>query len=156
MLAASRFAKGNRLLQLLSTADFSLLEPHLVVVTMKLRHAFESPNKPIEKIIFPDIGIASVVAKQNGSEAEIGLIGCEGMSGVAVILGNQRSANATYVQVAGEGRQISAQALHRAMGDCRSLHGLFLKYVQAFMTQTAIPRSPTPAPSCRSGWPAGF
>jgi CRP-like cAMP-binding protein len=137
MSATSRIANGNRLLQLLSAADFSLLEPHLVAVTMKLRDPFESPNKPIEIIIFPTTGIASVVAKQNGAEVEIGLVGCEGMSGTAVVLGNQRSANATYVQVAGDGHQISSLHLRAAIDESRSLHGLFLKYVQAFMAQTA-------------------
>ena len=137
MIATSRFSNGNRLLQLLSPADLGLLEPHLVAVTMKLRDRFENPNKPIEFIIFPNTGIASVVAKQNGTEAEIGLVGCEGMSGTAIVLGNERSPNATYIQLAGEGRQISAQNLRTAMDQSRSLHGVFLKYVQAFMAQTA-------------------
>ncbi len=133
----SRFTNGNRLLQLLSAADLGLLEPHLMAVTMKLRDPFENPNRPIEFIIFPNTGVASVVAKQNGNDAEIGLVGCEGMTGTAVVLGNQHSANATYIQVAGEGRQISAQNLRAAMDQSRSLHGVFLKYVQAFMSQTA-------------------
>ena len=132
----SRFAKGNQLLQLLSAADLGLLEPHLVAVTMKLRDPFENPNRPIESILFPNTGILSVVAKQNGSEAEIGLIGCEGMSGVSIILGDRRSANATYVQVAGDGRQISSQHLRAAMDTSRSMHAVFLQYVQAFMAQT--------------------
>ena len=137
MIATSRLPGGNRILQLLSAADLGLLEPHLVAVTMKLRDRYEDPNRPIELVIFPSTGIASVVAKQNGSDAEIGLIGCEGMSGTAIVLGNHRCANATYVQVAGEGRQISAQDLRVAMDQSRSMHGVFLKYVQAFMSQTA-------------------
>jgi CRP-like cAMP-binding protein len=122
---------------LISPADLSLLEPHLIAVTMKLRSPIENPNKPIEIIVFPTTGIASVVAKQADSEVEIGLVGCEGMTGTAVVLGNQRSANATYVQVAGEGRQISVQHLCAAMDESRSLHGVLLKYVQTFMAQTA-------------------
>jgi CRP-like cAMP-binding protein len=137
MSPAPRFAKGNQLLQLLSAADLGLIEPHLVTVSMKLRDPFENPNKPIENILFPSTAVLSVVAKQKDTEAEIGLIGCEGMSGVSVILGNQRSANATYIQIAGEGRQISTHNLRAAMEESRSMHGLFLKYVQAFMAQTA-------------------
>jgi CRP-like cAMP-binding protein len=134
----SRFSNGNRLLQMLSAADLGLLEPHLVAVTMKLRSPVERPNKRIEFILFPNTGIASVVARQNGgAEAEIGIIGCEGMSGVSVVLGNQRTPNATYIQVAGEGRQISSENLRAAMDQSRSLHGLLLRYVQVFMAQTA-------------------
>jgi len=137
MISTSRFTNGNQLLQLLSAADRGLLEPHLVDVTMKLRDRFENPNKPIEFVLFPNTGIASVVAKQDGTDAEIGLIGCEGMTGIAIVLGNHRCANATYIQAIGEGRQISAQNLRTAMDQSRSMHGLFLKYVQAFMSQTA-------------------
>ena len=137
MISTARFPNGNRLLQLLSAADLGLLQPHLMDVTMKLRDRFENPNRPIEFVVFPSTGIASVVAKQNGTDAEIGIIGCEGMSGSAVVLGNERSTNATYVQVAGEGRRISAQNLRSAIDQSRSLHGVFLKYVQAFMSQTA-------------------
>ena len=137
MPAISRFAKGNRLLQLFSAADLALLEPHLVAVTMKLRDRVENPNKPIEFILFPDTGIVSVVAKHDGADVEIGLIGCEGMSGVAVVLGSQRCANATYVQAIGEGRHISSEKFRAALDQSRSLHVLCLKYVQAFMMQTA-------------------
>lgn len=63
---------------MLSAADLGLLEPHLVAVSLKLRDRYENPNKPIEHIVFPDVGIASVVAIQDGSEAEIGLIGAKG------------------------------------------------------------------------------
>ena len=76
---------------------------------MKLRDRIVNPNKPIEFIVFPRTGIASVVAKHDGTEVEIGLVGCEGMTGVAIALGNERCANATYVQVAGDGHQISSE-----------------------------------------------
>jgi CRP-like cAMP-binding protein len=122
---------------LLSPADLGLLEPHLVAVTMKLRDRIVNPNKPIEFIVFPRTGIASVVAKHDGTEVEIGLVGCEGMTGVAIALGNERCANATYVQVAGDGHQISSEKFRAALDQSRSLHGLCLKYVQAFMAQTA-------------------
>jgi CRP-like cAMP-binding protein len=41
------------------------------------------------------------------------------------------------MQVAGEGQRISAGKLRQAMHKIPSLRGLFLKYVQAFMMQTA-------------------
>src|SRR5436305_10414300 len=41
------------------------------------------------------------------------------------------------MQVAGEGQRISAVELRKAMNASASLRGLFLKYVQVFMVQTA-------------------
>jgi hypothetical protein len=138
MAASSRFTKGNRILQMLSAADRGLLEPDFTSVSPKLREHFEFPNQQIENVYFPDWGIASVVAEQpNGAKAEIGIIGCEGMTGTAIVLGNERSANATYVQVEGDGRQIATQKLREAMERSRTLHNSLLKYVQCFMVQTA-------------------
>lgn len=126
------------MLQMLSAADRGLLEPNLTSVSLKLREHFEWPNRPIENVYFPDRGIVSVVAEQpNGAKAEIEIIGCEGMTGTAIVLGNERSANATYVQVEGEGRQIATNNFCEAMDGSRTLHNSFLKFVQAFMSQTA-------------------
>ena len=68
---------------------------------------------------------------------EVGLVGREGMTGTAVVLGDDQSPHETYIQVAGEGQRIPAAELRKAMKASQSLHGLLLRYVQAFMVQTA-------------------
>jgi CRP-like cAMP-binding protein len=138
MLAASSPRHRNRLLAALAPADLRLLQPHLEPLTLKLRHNMERPNKRIDDVFFIDAGIASVVAVQSeGERVEVGLVGREGMTGTAVVLGGNQSPHETYVQVAGNGRRIAAAELCRAMKASESLHGLLLKYVQAFMVQTA-------------------
>ena len=127
----------NQLLAALSPRDFKLLEPHLTPVKLKLRRDLEKPNEQITDVYFIDAGIASVVAIQRKREmVEVGLIGCEGMSGTAVVLDSGSSPNSIYLQIAGEGRHISAGALRNAMEASKTLHGTLLKYVQAFMVQT--------------------
>jgi CRP-like cAMP-binding protein len=128
----------NRLLASLSPDDLGLLQPHLKPITLELRHVLEKPNRPIENIYFMDAGIASVVAVQAGeARAEVGLIGCEGMSGTAVVLGAQSSPHESYIQVAGEAQQITTSDLQRAMAASKSLQLTLLRYVQVFMVQTA-------------------
>ena len=62
------------------------------------------PNKRIDAAYFPESGFASVVAVQSSkTEVEVGLIGREGMTGLAIVLGNHRSPHATYIQSAGTG-----------------------------------------------------
>ena len=68
---------------------------------------------------------------------EVGLIGREGMSGIAVVLGGDQSPHSTYIQVAGEGQRITAKELRKAMNASQTLHSLLLKFVQVFMVQTA-------------------
>src|ERR1700736_4645162 len=95
---------GNRLLDALTSADLGLLAPNLETVSLPLLRELENPNRRIDDVYFMGAGFASVVAIQpNDTRSEIGLIGCEGMSGTSVVLGNDRSPHATYIQAIGEG-----------------------------------------------------
>jgi CRP-like cAMP-binding protein len=137
-LSPSDTRPSNRLLAHLSRADMDLLRPHLKAVRLKLRQDLERANKRIDHVYFMDDGIASVVAKQGeNGHIEVGLIGPEGMTGLTVVMGNHRSPNATYIQVAGNGRRLRASELRRAMTASPPLRGLFLKFVQSFMIQTS-------------------
>jgi CRP-like cAMP-binding protein len=136
MRATSRQSR-NRLLNRLSTADFRLLEPNLEPLDLEVRQVLETPNRRIDDVYFIDSGFASVVAIQaKQTKVEVGLIGREGMTGLAIVLGNHRSPESTYIQAAGQGQRIDAIELRKAMNSSPSLHGLFLRYVQAFMAQT--------------------
>jgi CRP-like cAMP-binding protein len=128
----------NQLLAAMSADDLALLQPHLEPVTMALLKDLERPNKQIEDVYFMDAGIASVVAVQaKGERIEAGLIGREGMSGTAVVLGGDQSPHATYIQVAGEAQRITVKDLCKAMDKSESLRRLLLKFVQVFMVQTS-------------------
>jgi CRP-like cAMP-binding protein len=128
----------NQLLAALTPTDLALLQPHLTAVSLKLLHKMERPNKPIETIYFMHTGFASVVAVQSDdSRVEIGLIGREGMTGAAVLLGSGQSPHSTYIQAAGAAEQIAVGALRNALRESETLHRLLLKFVQAFMVQTA-------------------
>ena len=59
------------------------------------------------------------------------------MTGVAVVMGDDRSPNSTYVQMAGRGHRIQVDHLRKAMQSDGSIQVCFLNFAQAFMTQTA-------------------
>ena len=127
----------NRLLAALSPTDLALLQPHLRFLAVAVRHEIERPNRRIDAVYFMDAGIASVVAVQaDETQVEVGLIGFEGMTGTAVVLGGDQSPHSTYIQVAGEARWIKADQLRKAMRASDLLHAVLLKYVQVFMVQT--------------------
>jgi CRP-like cAMP-binding protein len=126
------------MLSILSAADFALLRPHLEAVRLPVRHVVEEPNKPIKHVYFPEAGIISVVAvSPHDRQIEVALIGREGMSGVSIVLGDDRTPHSTYVQVAGVGVRITADHLRQAMRKSPTLQRTFLRFAQAFMTQTA-------------------
>jgi CRP-like cAMP-binding protein len=95
-------------------------------------------NKPIKHSYFITSGLASVIAiGTNGHRLEVGIIGREGMSGLPVVLGNDRSPNETFIQVEGTGSRIAADDLRRAMQKSASLTRVLLNFVNAFLIQTS-------------------
>ena len=139
MTQTSPSSGRNRLLAALSSADFALLQPDLDPVSLELRQVLETADEPITHNYFIESGLASVVAG-NGNHRrriEVGLIGFDGMTGLAVVLGNDRSPNENFMQVGGEGRRISSDRLRVAMQESRSLHGVLLNFAHAFMNQIA-------------------
>jgi CRP-like cAMP-binding protein len=135
--AQSRLPR-NRLLAALSPPDLALLQPHLQSRPMALRKELERPDRRIDAVYFPASGIASVVAVQpDETRVEVGLVGREGMSGLAVVLDGAQSPHSTYMQVAGEAQRIRAKELRNAMNASATLRAVLLKYAQVFMVQTA-------------------
>ena len=128
----------NLLLAALSRDDLALLLPHLKLVALAVPADLERPDRRINSVYFMESGFASVVAVQaDKTRVEVGLIGREGMSGIAVVLGGKQSPHSTYIQAAGEGHRMRASELRKAMMASESLNALLLKFVQAFMVQTA-------------------
>jgi CRP-like cAMP-binding protein len=102
-----------------------------------VKHEIERPNRRIDAVYFMEAGIASIVAVQaDETQVEVGLVGREGMTGTAVVLGGDQSPHSTYIQVAGEAQWIKADQLRKAMKASDSLRAVLLKYVQVFMVQT--------------------
>ena len=111
--------------------------PHLEAVDLPARKPLEKRKKRIEQVYFIESGFASVVANGTSKPSiEVGIIGREGMTGLAIVLGSDRAQHATYIQVAGKGLRISAARLREADERSIPLHRAMLRYAQAFLAQT--------------------
>jgi CRP-like cAMP-binding protein len=127
----------NRLLGGLPEADRALLQASLSPVTLPTRKTLEVGNRAIDFVYFLDSGLASVIARAGSDRAiEIALIGHEGMTGVAVVLGADRTPHETFIQSAGAGWRIAAPDLRDAMRNSQSLRARLLLYAQALAVQT--------------------
>lgn len=129
--------RPNKILSSLAPADFDLLRPQLTRVDLPLRKSLEVANKKVDHVFFPERGFASVVAGKRGHSVEVGLIGSEGMTGLAVVLGAGSSPNATYMQSAGDGWRLSSVGLRAAMDKSPTLRHVLLNFAHAFLVQTA-------------------
>ena len=129
---------ANRLLQCLSVADYGLLEPHLESVDLPLRLRLEARNRRIDHVYFLESGFASVVANGVGERSiEVGLVGCEGMTGLPVLMATDRSPHETYMQFPGSGRRIGVADFNRAMAQSASLRHSLLHYAHVFLIQAS-------------------
>lgn len=112
----------------------TLLEP----VELPVRFFVEKPMAPIDYVYFPVSGIAStVVSAGRDKRAEVGIFGREGMSGIPVVMGGDRSLQECFFQVAGKGVRVESDALRKAMDDAPALRVFFLRFVQAMLMQTS-------------------
>jgi CRP-like cAMP-binding protein len=119
-------------------AAFALLRPHLELVTLERRKSLEQPHKPIEHLYFMEHGIASVVATLDPKvPVEIGLVGREGVTGLAVILGSSSSPHSTFIQVAGSALRVAVKPMREVLDRSEALRSLLLRYAHVFMVQTA-------------------
>jgi CRP-like cAMP-binding protein len=136
---AGRCLVSNRILSRLSRADADLLAPNLEAIELPVRSPLEGRNRRIGHVYFIDEGFASVVADgSNRPSIEIGLIGREGMTGLAVVIGHDQAQHATFMQVGGKGRRIAAGKLRAADAQSATLHRAMLDYVYTFLRQTTL------------------
>ena len=130
----------NILLQTMAENDLALLKPHLERVPLEVNQPLANANEPIEHIYFPEGGVVSIVSITPGDgRTEVGIFGREGMSGIAVLLGTDRSPQETFTQVDGTtAMRIGVDAFRAAIAQSPSLQNLLLRFVQAFLVQSAF------------------
>jgi CRP-like cAMP-binding protein len=127
----------NRLLSALNPDDFGLLRPDLEPVALDLRQWLIEAGEPIQHVTFPEQGIVSILADTSEGRIEVGLIGPEGMAGLPVVLGIERSPHSYMVQADGEALRITAPDLRTAIRHSLSLQARFLRYAHTLMVQIA-------------------
>jgi CRP-like cAMP-binding protein len=128
----------NCILRSLSKEDRTLLLPFLLYVDLPVHRQLSVPNRKIDHIYFIERGIASIVLTVGREKLiEAGIIGHEGMVGLPVILGTDRSPTSAIMQVAGSALQMETGRILEAMEKSATLHRTLQQYAHAFMMQTA-------------------
>jgi CRP-like cAMP-binding protein len=128
----------NRLLSLLGPADLAAISPFLESVPLRVRQDLELPNGELGYAYFPEDGIISVVARMpGGGDIEVGIVGRDGMTGSAALLGDLKSTDRVFVQVAGHAHRIPIDDLMTALTDNERLRAVLLLYIRAFGLQVS-------------------
>jgi len=128
----------NHLLAVIPASEFRELKAHLTTVDLRAKDRLAEPNRAIEAVYFPLDAVLSMAAVDRDEEAvEVGSVGCEGMTGLAVLLGAEQSTSRVVVQVGGQAERMDAAVLQREAGRNDHFRRLLHLYVHAFMTQIA-------------------
>ena len=129
---------SNKLLTSLSQADMALIQPLLMWGELPARTVIETRDRPVERVHFLESGILSIIASASGNrQVEIGIVGREGMSGMACILGAGQSPNTAVIQLSGSSLSIDCADFKGILTKSRSLQSLFNRFFQSFFIQVS-------------------
>ncbi|OIO67584.1 MAG: Crp/Fnr family transcriptional regulator [Zetaproteobacteria bacterium CG_4_9_14_3_um_filter_49_83] len=126
----------NHLLDALPADVFERMLCNLELVEMPLGKALYESGGLLRYVYFPTNSIISLLyVMENGSQAEIAVIGNEGIVGLALFMGGETMPNRAVVQSAGHAYRLSSALVKREFGLNGPLLRLLLRYTQALITQ---------------------
>ena len=129
-------ALDNHLLAALPNDKLALFQSKLVPVSLKLGTVLYEAGDRLDYGYFPTTAIISLLyIMENGATAEIGVVGNDGILGIALFMGGDTTNSRAVVQSAGEAFKIKAQDLKTEFGRGGEMQKMLLRYTQALMTQ---------------------
>lgn len=132
----------NLLLAALPVAEFERIAAHLELVQMPLGGVIYESGGELKHVYFPTNCIVSLLyVLENGSSAEIAVVGHEGILGISLFMGGETTPSRAVVQSAGWAYRLKAQLLKDEFNRFGPVLRLLLRYTQALitqMTQTAV------------------
>lgn len=128
----------NHLLAAVPTAEWKRLSKHLEPVDLSLAQVLYESGSTMTHMYFPTTSIVSLLyVMENGSSAEIAVVGNEGLVGVSLFMGGESTPSRAVVQSAGKGFKIEAQIMKDEFNKAGPVMHLLLRYTQALITQMA-------------------
>jgi CRP-like cAMP-binding protein len=126
----------NHLLAALPADAFERLKSSLEPVSLALGQVIYESGEQLEYVYFPTTAIISLLyIMENGSTAEIGMTGNDGLVGIALFMGGSTTPNRAVVHSAGNAFRMRAKALKFEFHLSGDFQHILLRYTQYLMTQ---------------------
>jgi CRP-like cAMP-binding protein len=126
----------NHLLGALPAKDLARLKPHLEPIRMPLGEVMYEAGGQLKHIYFPTTSIVSLLyVMENGSSAEIAVVGNEGVLGISLFMGGETTPSRAVVRSEGQGYRLKSQLLKQEFNRAGPMMHLLLRYTQALITQ---------------------
>jgi CRP-like cAMP-binding protein len=127
---------GNRLLAALPPDAYERLRPHLEPISFTLGEVVYESGGHMRYVYFPTTShISLLYTMVDGSTAEMGLVGQEGVVGIALFMGGETTPNRAMVQGGGAAYRMQAKAMLDEFKRGGEFQHLLLRYTQALITQ---------------------
>lgn len=128
----------NLLLNVMDERDRDRLLSKMERIDLHREMTLAARNEPIPALHFMEGGVTSIVATDEKTRTEVGIIGKEGAAGVSALLGEKRSAFEMYVQVGGStALRIGAAEMCAEMEQSASVRKVMLAYAHCFTVQVS-------------------
>ena len=128
----------NWILAALPSAEYKRLALHLERVPLELRQLVFDHDEPIEHVYFCESAIVSVVSMMSdGTAVETATVGNEGMVGLPVFHGVDRTAAQAFCQIPGDALRMTTSAFRAELRHHGALGSLLGRYAEAMFTQVA-------------------
>jgi CRP-like cAMP-binding protein len=120
----------------LPPAILAKIKPKLTHVALTLRQPLYAPEAAIDHVFFPELGMISLVANlADGLQAEVGIIGQEGMLGVSLLAGVDTPFSESMVQMAGAAYRMTANDFRIEIDANPAFRAILLRYNEALQAQ---------------------
>jgi CRP-like cAMP-binding protein len=130
--------QDNQLLAALSHAARERIYPKLRLVEMPLGKILHEPGDALRHIYFPTDCIVSLLyVLEDGSSAEICVVGNDGMIGVSLFMGGETTTGRAIVQSGGFAYRLKGRRLKQEFERQGETMHILLRYTQALITQMA-------------------
>jgi CRP-like cAMP-binding protein len=128
----------NFLLAALTAPEQERLFSQLELVPMRLGEVLYESGSELSHVYFPTSCIVSLLyVMEDGSSAEIAVVGTEGLVGVALFMGGETTPSRAVVQSAGFAYRLGGAGMKLEFIRGGSMQHLMLRYTQALLTQMA-------------------
>ena len=129
-------AKKNYLLASLGDEELKRIVTNSEIVSLELGEAIYESGDRIDYAYFPATAVISMLyIMENGSTAEIGIVGNDGMLGISLILGGDSTTSRAVIQGAGDALRLRPADVRAEFSRAGRFQDLLLRYTQALMTQ---------------------
>jgi CRP-like cAMP-binding protein len=132
----------NQILAVLPSEIYQRLLPDLECIPLRLGQQIYAAGETLKYVYFPATAIVSLLyTMEDGRSAEIGIVGNDGVLGIAVFMGGESVPNRAVVQSGGIAFRMRADVLASEFRRTGILQSILLRYTQSLiaqMSQTAV------------------